>query len=155
MGNRDQKGLTELLGPGAWAGLGVGLVFGVCLHWFCWGNPLWCYCPEHGQIQPGTFKCFLQRLSGKLRIIIHNLEIIDHFVTYQWGHISPSHQRFSSIEIADEMDMTRCKRICRAADTLNMVRHIEVPRIVMALELSWKSPDISKILILLIQKSNI
>ena len=43
-----------------------------------------------------------------------------------------------------------------AADTLNMVRHIEVPTMFMALELSGTSPDISKILIsLLIQKSNI
>lgn len=32
MGNRGQKGPRELLGPGAWAGLGVGLVFGVGSH---------------------------------------------------------------------------------------------------------------------------
>ena len=32
MGNRGQKGPRELLGPGAWAGLGVGLVVGVGSH---------------------------------------------------------------------------------------------------------------------------
>ena len=90
--------------------------------------------------------------------IIHNLETVYHFVTlgYQLRTHWSQSSRISAIATEDEMDMTRCKWICRAADTLNMVRHIEVPTIVMALELSWTSPDISKILIsLLIQKSNI